>query len=293
MAAEFQDRLLDELMPLKMKIKEEPPVVEDVAPAAGLKAAARLPAVRTTAPAVVKAGALSGDAPDWRGTCAVCLEGLPLGASSRQFFECCCQKICAACGEKCQEYDKRCPLCRTPAATEAESVRRLQKHVDKGNAEAQFCLGQAYDFGAFGLKKSFKRASQLYELAAAHGHAIAQYNLGVCYYSGQGVKINYKTAALWYRRAAEQGYPSGQCGLGNIFLEGKGVAQSHDEAVKWFRLAAAQGNEDALCKLGAYYEDGQDLDEALRFYKRAAAKGFPVAVAKVAEIEAWLAARPR
>ncbi|KAJ1456984.1 hypothetical protein M885DRAFT_615898 [Pelagophyceae sp. CCMP2097] len=46
LAAKFQDRLLDELMPAKLKIKEEPAIVEDAAPAAGLKVAARLSAMR-------------------------------------------------------------------------------------------------------------------------------------------------------------------------------------------------------------------------------------------------------
>ncbi len=41
MAADFQDRLLDELMPAKLKIKEEPAIVGDVLLADGSKAAAR------------------------------------------------------------------------------------------------------------------------------------------------------------------------------------------------------------------------------------------------------------
>jgi len=43
LAAEFSDRLLDELMPAKLKIKE-PAIVEDVSPADGAKAG--LPAAR-------------------------------------------------------------------------------------------------------------------------------------------------------------------------------------------------------------------------------------------------------
>jgi len=86
MAADFQDRLLDELMPAKLKIKEEPAIVEDVAPAAGFNAAACLPAVQTQTTALVKATAVKDDAPDWRGTCAICLDKLPVLGSRQTFY---------------------------------------------------------------------------------------------------------------------------------------------------------------------------------------------------------------
>jgi len=72
------------------------------------------------------------------------------------------------------------------------------------------------------------------------------------------------------------------------------VVQSHDEAVKWFRLAAAQGDAGSLCFLGTCFERGHgvplDLDAALRFYKRAAAKGHVQAAAAAEELAAHLAA---
>jgi TPR repeat protein len=166
LAVKFQDRLLDTLMPAK-KIKEEPPIVEGVAPAAGLKAAARLPAAPTQTTALVKATAVHGDAPDWRGTCAICCDLLPVDHGQQTLYSCCCKRLCTACSDKCQQYDERCPLCRTPVPSEAEWLRRMQKHVDEGNAEAQLALGATFELGDMGLKQSHKRAFQLYQLAAA------------------------------------------------------------------------------------------------------------------------------
>ena len=40
---------------------------------------------------------------------------------------------------------------------------------------------------------------------AEQGNAVAQYNLGAMYASGQAVAQNYKTAVKWYSLAAEQG----------------------------------------------------------------------------------------
>jgi TPR repeat protein len=156
LAAAFQDRLFDALTPAKLKIKEARATVEDVAPAEGFKAAPRLSAVQTTA---IKASAPSDDTPDWRGTCAICLDLLPVELERRTFYDCCCKWFCNDCSDKCRQHDKRCPLCRTPACdSEAEMMRRLQKHVDKGNAEAQFRLGDKYCDGANGLKQSFMSA---------------------------------------------------------------------------------------------------------------------------------------
>eukprot|EP00628_Pelagophyceae_sp_CCMP2097_P014989 CAMPEP_0206814650 /NCGR_PEP_ID=MMETSP0975-20121206/8888_1 /ASSEMBLY_ACC=CAM_ASM_000399 /TAXON_ID=483370 /ORGANISM="non described non described, Strain CCMP2097" /LENGTH=232 /DNA_ID=CAMNT_0054356821 /DNA_START=87 /DNA_END=783 /DNA_ORIENTATION=- len=144
----------------------------------------------------------------------------------------------------------------------AETLRQVQKHVDKGNVEAQMHLANVYHHGTLGLKKSPKRAFQMCELAAAQGDVKAQFALGsVCYDSGEGAKINYKTAARWLRSAAEQGHPGAQLYLGAALYIGKGVAQSHDEAVQWFRLAAAQGDADGLYSLGMCYATGEGVPQ--------------------------------
>eukprot|EP00628_Pelagophyceae_sp_CCMP2097_P039101 CAMPEP_0184254206 /NCGR_PEP_ID=MMETSP0977-20130417/7234_1 /TAXON_ID=483370 /ORGANISM="non described non described, Strain CCMP2097" /LENGTH=291 /DNA_ID=CAMNT_0026559743 /DNA_START=949 /DNA_END=1824 /DNA_ORIENTATION=+ len=288
MTAAFQDRLLDELMPPK-KPKEEPPIVEDVLSADNSRAAARLSAV-TTEETTVKATALNDGTPDWRGACVICLDVLQAGNEQQTFYSCCCQRICAECADKCRQYDERCPLCRAPFPTLPELLRRVQKHADRGNAEAQFQLGDAYSYGILGLKNNPKRARHFYELAAAQGHARAQFLFGKFYQFGYGVEIDYKTAVLWLRRAAEQGHFHAQCNLGFLFYGGRGVAQSYDEAVKWYRLAAAQGEASALYMLGCCFEGGrgvpEDLDEALRLYKRAAALGSVAAASAVDAVEA-------
>ncbi|KAJ1461210.1 hypothetical protein M885DRAFT_432764 [Pelagophyceae sp. CCMP2097] len=238
------------------------------------------------------ATALNGETPDWRGTCAICLDLLPIIGDQQTFYACCCKRICTDCSDKWKQHDTRCPLCRALNPTSAtESLRRLQEHVDKGNADAQNILGYSYSQGDLGLKQSHKRAIQLYELAAAQGHAPAQNRFGHYYNVGNGVKINYKTAAHWYRRAAEQGHPQAQLNIGLMFYAGKG---SYDEAARWYRLAAAQGHADALYNLGRCYANDQgvpqDYHEALRLCKRAAAKGHASAAAGVEHIAAHLAA---
>jgi len=46
--------------------------------------------------------------------------------------------------------------------------------------------------------------------AANQGNADAQYQLGLCYFNGNGVRRNYTKAAVWFRMAAEQGHTHAQ-----------------------------------------------------------------------------------
>jgi TPR repeat protein len=189
LAALYQDRLLEEMGPpirLDQMPKEAPAIAED---AEGV-AQPRPRAVSADRTHVVKAKALRDAETDWRGTCAICLDLLPLGDRTQRFYACCCKKICKECAGKCWQHDERCPLCRTPARTsDAEWVRRVQKHVDKGNAEAQAALGDAYRDGDMGLSKKSEKAVELYTSAARQGHPGGQNALGHCYEHGQGTKV--------------------------------------------------------------------------------------------------------
>ena len=49
---------------------------------------------------------------------------------------------------------------------------------------------------------------------AEQGDVDAQFNLGWCYYMGEGVPQDKVEAAKWYRKAAERGNVLAQCNLG-------------------------------------------------------------------------------
>ncbi|KAJ1456796.1 hypothetical protein M885DRAFT_423457, partial [Pelagophyceae sp. CCMP2097] len=288
MAAEFQDRLLDTLMPAKLKVKEEPAIVADFVSADDSKAAARLPAVGSTV--LVKASAPNGDTPDWRGTCAICLDLLPLDIQGHSFHPCCGKKICMVCSAKC-EYDLRCPLCRAPASRSAdEQLRLMQKHADRGNADAQLELGDSYKDGRRGLQRSWKRAFRLYSAAAKQGHAAGMHLTGRCLDLGDGVVKDCKAAFRMHLNAADQGFPEAQCRLGLMMVEGRGTEKSYPAAVEWFQLAANQGQPDALYILGGCYANGEglvkDFGLALRWLRKAANVGYAGADEAVCEIEA-------
>jgi TPR repeat protein len=64
--------------------------------------------------------------------------------------------------------------------------------------------------------------------------------------------------ALW-KKAAEQGHAPAQARLGDILDK----SEEDEEAVKWYRNAAAQGNAAGEFGLGQMYAKGEGLDKDL------------------------------
>lgn len=83
---------------------------------------------------------------------------------------------------------------------------RFRLLADKGEARAQFNIGQLYREGK-GVPADPFQAAQWYEKAAKQGHALAQYNLGFQYETGLGIAQDLLTARSWYAAAARQNLP--------------------------------------------------------------------------------------
>jgi TPR repeat protein len=56
-----------------------------------------------------------------------------------------------------------------------------------------------------GVRKDVVEGVKWYKKAAEQGHAVAQFNLGICYDNGNGVKKDREEAARWFKKAADQG----------------------------------------------------------------------------------------
>ena len=78
---------------------------------------------------------------------------------------------------------------------------------------------------------------------AEHGHAAAQYNLGVMYEWGNGVQQDNDQALKWYKRAAELSHKDAQNNLGALYSKGEGTEEDFIEALKWFMISAENGSE--------------------------------------------------
>ncbi|MBA3386760.1 MAG: sel1 repeat family protein [Chthoniobacterales bacterium] len=78
-----------------------------------------------------------------------------------------------------------------------ELLANLRTEADKGDAERQWELGNAFLLGDLGAAKDAVEAVK------------------------------------WYRKATEQNLAEAQSMLGSCYAEGEGVAKDHREAVKW------------------------------------------------------------
>ena len=155
-------------------------------------------------------------------------------------------------------------------------LEEIKKVALKGDPEAQFKLGAAYQKGE-GVEEDQAQAIHWFRLSAEQGHAGAQSNLGVIYHRGEGVEQDNEQAIHWFRLAAEQGNAVGQNNLGVSYYLGEGVEQDYEQAVHWTRLAAEQGLAQAQSALGSSYAEGegveQDYELAVHWARLAAEQG--------------------
>ncbi|MCD8289302.1 MAG: sel1 repeat family protein [Prevotella sp.] len=120
--------------------------------------------------------------------------------------------------------------------------------------------------------------------------ATEQFNLGACYFAGEGVARDYAAAVAWWMKAAAQGHAEAMYRLGNCYLDGKGVSRDAAQAMTWFRKAAARNYAFAqyslaLCYLQGMGVEASDRREAARWFKRAARLGDERAVTALRRIK--------
>ena len=158
------------------------------------------------------------------------------------------------------------------ADTDLATLRRL---ADQGNPEAQYVLGDRFQYGK-GVQPDSTRAVAWYQKAADQGLADGQVSLGIMYELGLGVPQDYAQAAAWNRKAADQGHALAQLYLGWAYAEGQGVPQDYSQTVAWHQKSADQGYARAQHDLGVSYRDGQgvaqDYVEAHKWLTLAAAR---------------------
>ena len=106
------------------------------------------------------------------------------------------------------------------------------------------------------LSGDFQTAFREFSIAAEAGLDVAQYNLAILYYKGQGVDQDLNLAFRWTNAAANQGHPGAQANLGSLFLDGSGVEKDVVLGVAWLEASAKSGHADSAITLAKMYNDG-------------------------------------
>ena len=122
------------------------------------------------------------------------------------------------------------------------AVHEWQPLADKGDADAQFNLGQAYKLGR-GVPQDLTRAEMLYAKAAAQGHMQAGDNYGLLLFQ----RGQHAAALPYIRNAADRGDPRSQYLLGLAYFNADSVSKDWVRAYALESLASqAEAGSTAL-----------------------------------------------
>jgi len=109
------------------------------------------------------------------------------------------------------------------------------------------------------FKGDFDIAFHEFSVAAEEGLDLAQFNLAILYFTGQGVKQDLEKAFSWTLAAAEQGHMNAQFNLASLYFEGQGVRKNLKTAVEWYKVAGQGGHANAAYALAKMYQKGDTV----------------------------------
>ncbi|CAG8321309.1 unnamed protein product [Penicillium nalgiovense] len=173
-------------------------------------------------------------------------------------------------------------------------LKRAADRADEENPHALHELALMYQNAGGNdiIVRDEQYASQLFHQAAELGYKFSQFRLGAAYeYGLMGCPIDNRTSIVWYTRAAAQGEHQSELALSGWYLTGsEGILQQNDtEAYLWARKAATAGLAKAEYAMGYFTEVGigatPNLEDAKRWYWRAAAQGFPKARERLEDLK--------
>ncbi|KAK4935957.1 hypothetical protein LTR10_023078 [Elasticomyces elasticus] len=173
-------------------------------------------------------------------------------------------------------------------------LKRASERADKDNPHALHELGLLYESAASTdhIVKDEQYALSLFQQASDLGYKYSQFRLGSAFeYGLLGCPIDARQSIAWYSKAAAQGEHQSELALSGWYLTGSEplLQQSDTEAFLWARKAASSGLAKAEYAMGYFYEVGigtaVDVEEAKRWYYRAASQYFPKARERLEELK--------
>ncbi|KAF1997946.1 hypothetical protein P154DRAFT_440264 [Amniculicola lignicola CBS 123094] len=175
-------------------------------------------------------------------------------------------------------------------------LKRAADRADEANPHALHELALLYEAPPPGdrIIRDEQYAFSLFIQAAELGYKFSEFRLGQAYeYGLLGCQIDARSSLGWYTRAAAQGEHQSELALSGWYLTGsQGILdQSDTEAYLWARKAACAEPPlaKALFAMGYFTEVGigcpKSLEEAKRWYGRAASYKFPKAQERLEELK--------
>jgi len=204
--------------------------------------------------------------------CPICFQRLPTLETGSKYMACCGKMVCSGCCYAVEKASTKtiplCAFCRTPLPTsDEETVERLSKRVEAGDAIAIYKLGNLYARGNHKFPQDYVKALEFWHRAGELGHAAAYYNTGNAYDNGRGVEVDIEKAIQYNILGALGGHTKARCMLGCIEKE----AGNMNRAVKHFLITVRDGYSDSLKIIRKMVNIGsatkQDYATALQAYQ--------------------------
>ncbi|ORY12298.1 hypothetical protein BCR34DRAFT_587263 [Clohesyomyces aquaticus] len=175
-------------------------------------------------------------------------------------------------------------------------LKRAAERADEQNPHALHELALLFEAqtGNEKIIRDEAYALSLFQQASELGYKFSQFRLGQAYeYGLLGCQVDARTSLAWYTRAAAQEEHQSELALSGWYLTGSvGILEQSDtEAYLWARKAACAEPPlpKALFAMGYFTEVGigcpRSLEEAKRWYGRAAAYKFPKAQERLEELK--------
>ncbi|KAK0729978.1 hypothetical protein B0H67DRAFT_478571 [Lasiosphaeris hirsuta] len=173
-------------------------------------------------------------------------------------------------------------------------LKRAAERADTENPHALHELALLYESAGDNdpILRDEPYALSLFQQAAELGYKFSQFRLGAAYeYGLMGCPIDPRLSIMWYSRAAMQEEHQSELALAGWYLTGSETVlqPSNTEAYLWARKAATAGLAKAEYAMGYFTEEGigvpANLEDAKRWYWRAAAQDYPKARERLEELK--------
>jgi TPR repeat protein len=168
----------------------------------------------------------------------------------------------------------------------AAAAKWYQAAARSGGAEGQFRYAMMLIDGTAGTR-DVAQARNLMKSAAEQGLPLAQYNYAQMLIEA-APNAGFEEATPLFEKAANAGVPDAQYAMSQLYAYGRGVTADVARARSWLRAAAINGQEAAQIEYGIWLINGKGGEarpqEGFRFLKRAADRGNPIAINRVAHL---------
>jgi TPR repeat protein len=122
-----------------------------------------------------------------------------------------------------------------------------------------------------------EKAIKYFEKAIEKGYSEGYTGLGLVYFGFKELDPTFKKSFQYFKQGAEKGNKDSECMLGVLYFQGKGVEEDKEKAFYYFNKAAESNDPFIMYMVGNAYEVENNIDEAIKWYTKAAEKGYVLA----------------